>query len=56
MAMLKKENVILRENDGGRIRELKAIGYKEVTEAQLKPKQKPAAKKGEGGKQDDSKK
>ncbi|WP_161491007.1 hypothetical protein [Anoxybacillus sp. UARK-01] len=38
MAILRKENVILRENNEAKIKELKAAGYEEVTEDDLKPK------------------
>lgn len=44
MAILKKENVVLRETDEGKIKELEARGFVKVTEADLKPK---AKKKGE---------
>ncbi|MGG3958417.1 hypothetical protein ABEV20_04015 [Bhargavaea massiliensis] len=38
MAILRKENVILRETDEGKIEELKLAGYEEITEEDLKPK------------------
>ncbi len=47
MAILKMGNVILRENDESKIKELEAIGYKKVTEADLKRKKKAAPKKEE---------
>ncbi len=42
--ILKKENVILRESNESKIKELEAIGYKKVTEAELKAQKKKAAK------------
>lgn len=42
--LLRKENVIIREENKGKIEELKLNGYKEITEADLKPK-KEAPKK-----------
>nr|MDH3162302.1 hypothetical protein [Bacillus licheniformis] len=38
MAILRKENVILREDDTGKIEELKFQGYEEIKEEDLKPK------------------
>ncbi|MBU5327633.1 hypothetical protein OIO07_11785 [Bacillus paralicheniformis] len=38
MAILRKENVILREDDAGKIAELKFQGYEEIKEEDLKPK------------------
>ena len=37
MAILRKENVILEEDDKGKIEELKLLGYEEITEKDLKP-------------------
>lgn len=49
MAIFKKENVILRESDNGRIKELLVRGFEEVKEEDLKPK-KAAKKEGKEGK------
>jgi len=38
LAILRKENAILREDDPSKIKELKALGYEEVTEDDLKAK------------------
>ena len=46
MAILRKENVILEEEDKGKIAELEANGYEVITLADLKPK-KEAPKKAE---------
>ncbi|WP_158077365.1 hypothetical protein [Caenibacillus caldisaponilyticus] len=46
MAILRKENVILREDNAAKIKELKTLGYEEVTEEDLKPKK--SNKKEEG--------
>ena len=40
MAIFKKDNVIIHEDDKGKIAELKAQDYKEVKEADLKPAKK----------------
>jgi len=46
MAILRKENVIIREENKSIIAELKAKGYKEVTEEQLKKEAEEIKKKG----------
>lgn len=38
MPILKKENVILQEEDAGKIKELKLYGYEEVNKEDLLPK------------------
>lgn len=38
MAILRKENVIIHEENKGKIQELKLRGYEEVKEEDLKPK------------------
>ncbi|WP_079708091.1 hypothetical protein [Paraliobacillus ryukyuensis] len=38
MPILKKENVILQEEDAGKIKELKLYGYEEVKKEDLLPK------------------
>lgn len=43
--MYRKDNVILRESDEGKGKELLAAGFEKITEADLKPKK--AAKKEE---------
>jgi hypothetical protein len=45
LAILRKENAILREEDLSKIKELKALGYEEVTEDDLKPKKAKESKK-----------
>lgn len=37
--LLRKENVILREENKGKIEELKLSGYEEIKESDLKPKE-----------------
>lgn len=50
--IFKKENAIIRTNDRQKAEELKVRGYKEVTEADLKPKatNKQTKKEKEGAK------
>lgn len=46
--LFRKENVILREENAGRQKELLAKGFEKITEADLKPKKaKKEDKKGE---------
>jgi hypothetical protein len=45
LAILRKENAILREEDPSKIKEIKALGYEEVTEDDLKPKKEKKEKK-----------
>ncbi|NPC91217.1 hypothetical protein HOO54_02845 [Bacillus sp. WMMC1349] len=47
MAILKKENVILREEEVGKINELKLEGYEEVEVAELRPEKGTNKKKDE---------
>ncbi|MDA1477272.1 hypothetical protein PJ311_18435 [Bacillus sp. CLL-7-23] len=47
MAILKKENVMLREEEAGKINELKLEGYEEVTEAELRTEKGTNKKKDE---------
>lgn len=43
--MFRKDNVILNETDKGKQKELEALGYERVSEADLKPKSSTKAKK-----------
>jgi len=45
MTMFKKDNVIIRENDPRKQKELLARDFKKVTEEDLKPKKAAKAKK-----------
>lgn len=51
--LLKKENAILRENDKGKIEELKLAGYKEVKEEDLKKEAEKANKAAEKAKKEE---
>lgn len=51
--LLKKENVILREEDKGKINELKLAGYEEIKEEDLKKEAEKANKSVEKAKKEE---